>query len=115
MQRFHGAGWQTDRFLEGMRTTTNWFCREPVQVCADTWHESRVVLLGDTAYCLSPFSGMEMTADLVGAYVLAGETNRSTEDPAQAFEKYGKTFRPFMNEVQQVKPTTLRLGVPETS
>lgn len=114
-QRFRGAGWETERFLEGMQTTTNWFCQEIVQVCTDTWYKGRVVLLGDAAYCPSPFSGMGTTASLVGAYVLAGEINWNTEDLPQAFANYDKILRPLVNEVQQLNPTLLKLAIPQTA
>lgn len=113
-QKFRDAGWETDRFLEGMKTTNNWYCQEAVQVQTDTWHKGRVVLLGDAAHCPSPFSGMGTTAGLVGAYVLAGEINRSPEDLPRAFANYDKTLRPFVDEIQSVKPALLKLGMPET-
>lgn len=113
-QKFRGGGWETDRFLEGMKTTNNWYCQEVVQVQTDTWHKGRVTLLGDAAHCPSPFSGMGTTAGLVGAYVLAGEINRNTENLPQAFANYDKTLRPLIKEVQTVKPTLLKLGMPET-
>ncbi|KAJ5204343.1 FAD/NAD(P)-binding domain-containing protein [Penicillium cinerascens] len=113
-QKFRGAGWETDRFLEGMKTTNNWYCQEVVQVQTDTWHRGRVVLLGDAAHCPSPFSGMGTTAGLVGAYILAGEINRNTENLSQAFANYDKTLRTFVDEVQNVKPALLRLGMPLT-
>ncbi|KAJ5127209.1 FAD/NAD(P)-binding domain-containing protein [Penicillium atrosanguineum] len=113
-QRFRGAGWETDRFLEGMKTTNNWYCQEAVQVQTETWHKGRVVLLGDAAHCPSPFSGMGTTASLVGAYVLAGEIDRNLENLPQAFKNYDKTLRPFIHEVQNVKPALLKLGMPET-
>lgn len=111
-QKFRDAGWETDRFLEGMKTTTNWYCQEVVQVQTDTWHRGRVVLLGDAAHCPSPFSGMGTTAGFVGAYVLAGEINRNTENLSQAFANYDKTLRTFVDEVQDLKPALLRLGMP---
>ncbi|WP_348643364.1 FAD-dependent monooxygenase [Rhizobium laguerreae] len=51
--------------------------QEVVQVRTDTWYKGRVVLVGDAAYCTSPFSGMGVSGSLVGAYVLAGEINRN--------------------------------------
>ncbi|KAI9728434.1 MAG: hypothetical protein M1828_003835 [Chrysothrix sp. TS-e1954] len=113
-QRFGDAGWQTPRFIEGMKTTRNWYCQEVVQVRTDTWSHGRVVLLGDAAHCASPFSGMGTTGSLVGAYVLAGEINRDPDDLTQAFAKYDETLRPFVNEMQKINPAFLRLAMPET-
>lgn len=113
-QRFHDAGWQTARFLEGMKDTKNWYCQEVIQVCTDTWYKGLVVLLGDAAHCPSPFSGMGTTSSLVGAYVLAGEINQSPGDIPRAFANYDRTLRPYVNEVQQVKPSLIRMAMPET-
>jgi len=115
-QRFCGAGWQTDRFLEGMKTAENFYCQEIAQVCTDTWYKGRVVLLGDAAYGPSPASGMGTTGSLVGAYVLAGEISRNTENLPQAFANYHETLRPFANEIQKVNmnPYVLRLVMPDT-
>jgi 2-polyprenyl-6-methoxyphenol hydroxylase-like FAD-dependent oxidoreductase len=74
-----------------MKTTENFYCQEVVQVRTDTWHKGRVVLLGDAAHCPSPFSGMGTTGSFVGAYVLAGEINRNTENLPQAFANYDET------------------------
>ena len=113
-QTFHDAGWETDRFLDGMKTTKNFYCQEVIQVRTDTWYKGRVVLLGDAAHCPSPFSGMGTTGAMVGAYVLAGEINRSPENLAQAFANYDTTLRPFVNKIQDVKPALLRLAIPTT-
>ncbi|KAJ5664343.1 FAD/NAD(P)-binding domain-containing protein [Penicillium longicatenatum] len=113
-QRFHGAGWQTDRFLEGMKTAQNWYCQEVVQVRTNTWSKGRVVLLGDAAHCPSPFSGMGTSASLVGAYVLAGEICRSPSNLSQAFFEYDKTLRPFVDEIQKISPRLLGYSLPES-
>jgi 2-polyprenyl-6-methoxyphenol hydroxylase-like FAD-dependent oxidoreductase len=113
-ERFRDAGWQTDRFLEGMKTTDNFYCQEVVQIRTDTWYKGRVVLLGDAAYCPSPFSGMGTTGSFVGAYVLAGEINRNPTNLSQTFANYDKTLRPFVNEIQRVNPVMLRLAIPDT-
>lgn len=113
-QRFNDAGWQTSRFLEGMKTTENWYCQEVVQVQTDTWSKGRVALLGDASSCPSPFSGMGTTASLVGAYVLAGEINQHADDLPRALANYDKTFRPFVDKVQDINTFLLRLAIPET-
>ncbi|KAH7239205.1 hypothetical protein BKA59DRAFT_443872 [Fusarium tricinctum] len=113
-RRFRTAGWQTDRFLEGMKTAENFYSQEVVQVQTDTWHKGRVVLLGDAAYCPSPFSGMGTTASFVGAYVLAGEISRNPDDLQLAFENYDKTLRPFIDEVQNIKVSLIKLAIPNS-
>lgn len=113
-ERFGDAGWQTPRFLKGMQTTDNFYCQEVVQVRTDTWHKGRVVLLGDAAHCPSPFSGMGTTGSFVGAYVLAGEINRNSENLPEALANYDKTLRPFVDEIQKINPFFLRLAIPET-
>ncbi|MEV0705301.1 FAD-dependent oxidoreductase [Saccharopolyspora sp. NPDC050389] len=112
-ERFRGAGWQTDRFIEGMETTPSFYSQEVVQVRTDTWSHGRVALVGDAAHCASPYSGMGVSGGLVGAYVLAGEINRHPTDLPRALANYDTTLRPFVDEVQAtVKPRLLRLGMP---
>ncbi|KAI9286756.1 hypothetical protein BC943DRAFT_321325 [Umbelopsis sp. AD052] len=113
-QKFSGAGWQADRFLEGLKTTDNFYCQEIVQVKIDSWYKNRVVLLGDAGYCPSPFTAMGTTAGFVGAYVLAGEINRNSDDLPQAFENYDKTLRPFIDEIQVFNKGALQYAYPQT-
>lgn len=44
--RFKNLGWWSNRCVEGMWTTKNWYCQEVLQVVTDTWSKGRVVLLG---------------------------------------------------------------------
>ncbi|KAK0382648.1 hypothetical protein NLU13_8611 [Sarocladium strictum] len=114
-QRFQGAGWQTDRFIQGMETTDNWYSAEIVQVRIDSWHQGRVVLLGDAACCPSPMSGMGTTNAFVGAYVLAGELSKSPDDLDVALKSYEDTLRPFIDETQKVPFRFVKLLMPQTS
>ncbi|MFI6170429.1 FAD-dependent oxidoreductase [Nocardia sp. NPDC051052] len=111
--KFRDAGWQTDRFLDGMATTKSFYSQEVLQVRTDTWSKDRVVLVGDAAHCASPYSGMGVSGALAGAYVLAGEINRRPHDLSGALTNYDSTLRPFVDEIQAtVKPRLLRLGMP---
>lgn len=113
--RFRDAGWQTERFLEGMGTTGSFYSQEVVQVRTDTWSRGRVVLVGDAAHCASPYSGMGISGGLVGAYVLAGEIDRHSHDLPRALAGYETVLRPFVDGIQaEVKPHLLRLGMPMT-
>ncbi|MFD0311247.1 FAD-dependent monooxygenase [Streptomyces sp. NPDC127119] len=113
--RFRDAGWQTERFIDGMRTSPFFYSQEVVQVRTDTWSMGRVVLAGDAAHCASPYSGMGISAGLVGAHVLAGEINRHPGDLPTALANYDSVLRPFVDEIQgEVNPRLLRLGMPMT-
>lgn len=113
-QKYRGAGWQTDRFLDALKTTDNFYCHEIIQVRTDTWHKGRVVLLGDAAYCPSPFTGMGTTCGFAGAYVLAGEINRHADDLPLAFANYDKVMRPFIEEVQEMNFGLVRWAIPDS-
>ncbi|MFE2935632.1 FAD-dependent monooxygenase [Streptomyces sp. NPDC059278] len=113
--RFRDAGWQTERFVGGMRTSPFFYSQEIVQVRTDTWSKGRVVLVGDAAHCASPYSGMGISGGLVGAYVLANEIHRHPGDLPTALANYDRVLRPFVDEIQgAVNPRLLRLGMPMT-
>ncbi|MGW1867627.1 FAD-dependent monooxygenase [Streptomyces mauvecolor] len=113
--RFRDAGWQTERFIEGMKTSPFFYSQEIVQVRTDAWSKGRVVLAGDAAHCASPYSGMGISGSLVGAHVLAREINRHPGDLPTALANYDRVLRPFVNEIQgEVNPRLLRLGLPMT-
>jgi 2-polyprenyl-6-methoxyphenol hydroxylase-like FAD-dependent oxidoreductase len=114
-ERFRGAGWQSDRFVDGMADAPFFYSQEVLQVRTDTWSDGRVVLLGDAAHCASPYSGMGISGGLVGAYVLAGELTATPDDLPGAFRRYDATLRPFVDEIQAaVKPRLLALGMPRS-
>ncbi|MFG2723200.1 FAD-dependent monooxygenase [Streptomyces sp. NPDC048416] len=113
--RFRDAGWQVERFIDGMRTSPFFYSQEVVQVRTDTWSQGRVVLVGDAAHCASPYSGMGTSGGLVGAHVLAGEINRHPGDLRTALANYDDVLRPFANEIQgAVNSRLLRLAMPTT-
>lgn len=113
-QRFRDAGWQVDRFIDGMQKTDNFYSQEVVQVDTNTWYKGRAVLLGDAGYCPSPMSAMGTTGSFVGAYVLAGEINRNSDDLSKALANYEEVLRPFVKDFQKLNPTLLRMMIPET-
>lgn len=106
--RFRDAGWQTQRFIDGMQDAPFFYSQDVMQVRTDTWSTGHVALVGDAAHCASPYSGMGVSGGLVGAYVLAGEINQTPNDLPVALRRYDATLRPFVNEIQAtVKPRIL--------
>jgi hypothetical protein len=51
---------------------------------------------------------------LVGAYILAGEINRHADDLPRALANYDQVFRPFVDEVQNINVSLMKLAIPET-
>jgi 2-polyprenyl-6-methoxyphenol hydroxylase-like FAD-dependent oxidoreductase len=70
------------------------------QIKMEHWSKGRIALVGDAAYCPSPYTGQGTSLALVGAYVLAWELARSGDDYAGAFARYHARMRPFV-EVDQ--------------
>lgn len=108
-------GETSERFAREMKASESFYCQEILQVRIPSWNKGRVVLLGDAAYCGSPFSGFGLSASLIGAYILAGEICRNPEEPQVAFKRYEETLRPFMRGVQEgVSPWSISMGMPKS-
>ncbi|GAB3941623.1 FAD-dependent monooxygenase [Kribbella albertanoniae] len=91
---FRGAGWETDRLLDAVAVSDDFYFDTVSQVHLDRYAVDRVGLVGDAAYCPSFASGQGTSLALVGAYVLAGELSRS--EPAHAFATYEQLMRPYV-------------------
>ncbi|MGW0791709.1 FAD-dependent monooxygenase [Streptomyces sp. NPDC002911] len=66
------------------------------QVEMPTWHTGRVVLLGDSAWCLTLYSGMGASCGLAGADLLASLLQRNPDDTARALSEWEQRLRPFI-------------------
>ncbi|KAL6714525.1 hypothetical protein ACLMJK_007950 [Lecanora helva] len=99
---FHNAGWETDRLIEGMMNTQNFYFEEISQVKLDKWSQGRCVLLGDTAYCPSPLTGQGTNLAILGAYVLASNLVKNVENPTEAFKSYEKDVRQYVEAMQKI-------------
>ncbi|TDZ33392.1 Uncharacterized protein C8035_v010885 [Colletotrichum spinosum] len=112
---FDGCGWETDRIIEGMMATDDFYYDTVSQIKMDKWSKGRVVLLGDAGYCASPLSGMGTTLALNGAYNLAGTILQAPDDLEAAFEAYERSMRPTVNNAQKIAPILPRIMYPETA
>ncbi|KAI1075966.1 FAD/NAD(P)-binding domain-containing protein [Whalleya microplaca] len=116
MEIFRGAGWETDKILEALKSSDDFYCEHLGLVKLDSWSRGRVTLVGDAAYCPSANTGMGTTSGIVGAYILAGEIGRHCGRPGKentdgadnaeanltaALKAYEEKFRPFMNQLQK--------------
>ncbi len=94
-------GWESNKILELMNDSDDFYFDIMAQIKMDSWSKGRITLLGDSAYCASPFSGMGINLALVGAYILAGEL-KSTGDYSMAFKRYNELMHPFVDAVQDL-------------
>jgi 2-polyprenyl-6-methoxyphenol hydroxylase-like FAD-dependent oxidoreductase len=105
IERFVGAGWQSDALLAAAAHADDFYFDAFAQVHMDSFSSGRVTLVGDAGYCASPLSGMGTSLALVGAYVLAGElglapTSLGIEHVGRSLANYGELMRPYVDRCQ---------------
>lgn len=69
-----------------------------MQVHLPTWHQGRLVLLGDAAHCLTLASGRGASMAITGAWLLAEELARSGD--VAALQRYEARLRPDIEVLQ---------------
>lgn len=99
-------GWETPRFISAMEAASDFYLGLIAQVKMDRWSKGRVALVGDAAYCPSPYTGQGTSLALIGAYVLAQELGRTPRDVAGAFMRYEAKLRPFVIQNQAIAHLT---------
>ncbi|OBK78255.1 FAD-dependent monooxygenase [Mycobacterium sp. 1274761.0] len=118
IERFAGAGWQCDALLSAAQDADDFYFDAFLQVHMPSWTSGRVALVGDAGYCASPLSGMGTSLALVGAYILAGELGSADSFDEQsipdAFDRYQKTMRPYVDKCQDL-PNSLDRYAPHTA
>ncbi|KAJ4347197.1 uncharacterized protein N0V89_011136 [Didymosphaeria variabile] len=92
-ETFKGAGWETDRFLEGMQTADDFYAHHIAQVKLPSLYKGRIALVGDAGYCPSVMTGKGTTAAFIGAYLLAGELARKPHDVDAALKSYDEVMK----------------------
>lgn len=101
MQLFKDAGWQSERFTEGLKDTKDFYAHEIAQVKVPQHHAGRVVLLGDAGYCPTLFTGMGTTLSSVGAYILAGELAKHGDNVEAALQGYEEMLKEPIEKYQK--------------
>ena len=101
-ERMAGLGWLTPDILAHLDDTPDFYLDQVAQVVMDRWSSGRVGLLGDAAFCSSPFSGGGTGLALVGAYLLAGELAAAGWDPQAGFAGYEGRMHSFVEANQEI-------------
>lgn len=107
--------WKAPELLDAMEDAPDFYLGSFAQVKMPHWTRGRVALVGDAAYCPSPYTGQGTSLAIVGAYVLAHELSRTPLDHAAAFSRYEARMRPFVDANQAIADLTRdeRLTDPE--
>jgi 2-polyprenyl-6-methoxyphenol hydroxylase-like FAD-dependent oxidoreductase len=85
---------QLDRADEFLYDTTE-------QVKMDSWHRGRVVLVGDSAWCPTLYSGMGATSGIGGADLLGAALRKHPDDLDAALDGWEKVMRPKIANFQK--------------
>lgn len=122
-ERFRGAGWHTERILDGFSERSDEFYTQRMeQVVVSRWSKGRIALLGDAAWGSGP-TGMGTTLSLVGAHILAGELARTIEPAVgadhgysipDAFARYEEMLRGYADSAQGLPRGGARLLHPSS-
>ncbi len=101
LQRHFGT-WP-DPVASALRSAIDWdraFFDTVAQIEMPSWSKGRVVLLGDSAWCLTFLAGQGTSMAMAGAHILAGEL--TTKPHSEAFASYERRLRPHVSQVQAV-------------
>jgi len=99
---FADCGWEAPRVCAAMLKTDNFYYDELAQVKLPTWSQGRVVLVGDSGYGPTPFTGEGSHLAILGAYTLAQELGRHTAELQVAFKAYEDRFRKYVENAQSI-------------
>lgn len=119
-ESFSDSKWfEANRVLDAMDADDQFYLQQIAQVYLDKWSSrgGRVALVGDAAYCPSPFTGLGTTAAIYGSYMLAralaAEKRAAQKTGVEpnwqaACTAYETEARPYISRCQKLGP-----GVPD--
>jgi 2-polyprenyl-6-methoxyphenol hydroxylase-like FAD-dependent oxidoreductase len=111
---FQDAGWQAERILEGMDTSTDFYMSRSAYVKLPRWTQNRAVLLGDAAFATF---GVGTTLAIESAYFLAGELSKvqSSDDIPSALKRYEEVFRAIQSKDADLPRGFPQIAFPQTA
>ncbi|WP_213815737.1 FAD-dependent monooxygenase [Glaciihabitans sp. dw_435] len=111
---FRDVGWRAAEIVSRAPNAADFALDTYDQIAVPKWHDGRVVLLGDSAWCASPLSGLGTALALLGAEVLAQELADGTEPIGDAFARYEDRMRRPAQEARKLLPGRVGMFVPMT-
>ncbi|MEU6479852.1 FAD-dependent monooxygenase [Streptomyces sp. NPDC047017] len=116
---FADVGWRTRELLAAARQAPDFALDTFDQIHLPKWHDGRVVLIGDSAWCASPLSGLGTALALRGAAALAdaidtADAQRLPHRLSDALTAYEAAMRPRVQDAQRLFPGRVRQAAPRT-
>lgn len=87
-----------------MHESEDFYVQHIAQVRLNRWSSGRVTVVGDAGYAPSSFAAMGTSIAFIGAYVLAGEISRQSNNIPAALESYERVLRPYVESIQKLSP-----------
>jgi 2-polyprenyl-6-methoxyphenol hydroxylase-like FAD-dependent oxidoreductase len=87
--------------LDALETADNVLFDSVEQVRLDSWRRGRVVLVGDSAWCVTLYAGMGVSTGISGADLLGTMLERHPGNVTQALAKWERTLRPHIEVFQR--------------
>ncbi|MEU5927215.1 FAD-dependent monooxygenase [Streptomyces antimycoticus] len=84
------------------------------QIHMPTWHQGRVVLIGDAAHCATSMAGRGTSLALLGAWTLTEELERHGDDLEATFSAYEQRQRPHATAAQEFASVGADIVLPAT-
>lgn len=120
---FEGAGWQTQRVVDGFETSHDVYFDYLTQIMMTRWSKGRTCVMGDAAWCVTPIGGGGSSLALIGGYVLAAflsqapptdSADRSANDLQPYLDQYEQWMRPLIDKAQHLPPGAPKMFYPKT-
>ncbi len=106
--------WRVPEILDAVRADPELYFDSISQIYMDTWHQGRVVLVGDAAHCASGLSGRGTSLAITGTWLLAQALRSHDGDLEAAFDEYEARQRPHVSHAQASAGPGGDLVVPAT-
>ncbi|MCS7480437.1 FAD-dependent monooxygenase [Umezawaea endophytica] len=106
--------WKVPELLETALCDPELYFDAIALIHMSTWHQGRVVLIGDAAHCATPMAGRGTSLALLGAWTLTEELGRHSDDVEAAFNAYERRQRPHAAAAQEFARGGADLVVPAT-
>lgn len=102
------------RALEDLAATDDFLFDSVQMVKMPRWSKGRVLLLGDSAWCLTLYSGMGASAGMIGGLALGDSLKSCNGDVDAALQAFEAKLRPFVRKHQRFVVLRSQLFVPST-